>query len=305
MDGKLLRELYHRLFPSPSSAVGRRCVYSDALVALIQLYAALTNHSPRWAHDRGNWPLWARAALPAFPSYSQLMRRLASAAVARVVASASDGLRRQLPSGDEVAVDGKPLAVGGFTKDPDARRGRVPGGWAKGYKVHALVDAACGAVDAVAVTPLDAGEATVARGLLDDAAAARGGLAWTTVRADANYDANGLYARAADAGALFVAPRRKPGTGLGHHAQHPDRLRAIRVLEGDDAGGLADHRRRRNAVEQRFAHLTNVPFGLWALPNHVRRLPRVRRWVAAKVLLYHLYLVVTRRDRAAADSAVA
>jgi hypothetical protein len=317
MDGKLLLEVYHRLFPSSWSVVRRRCRYCDAVVALIGFFAALTNHSPRWAHDKGNWPLWARRL--AFPSYSQLMRRLAGDAVRELVASVDAAARRELPGGsDEKAVDGRPLVVGGFTKDPDARLGKVPGGWAKGYKVHVLLDAAAGAVDAFAVTPLNAGEPTVAAGLLDAAAAADagvgGGLTWTTVRGDANYDANHLYARAADLGAVLVAPRKKPGTGLGHGTDHHvDRLRAIERLEGGAGGGgggggggagagaaLAEHRRHRNRVEQGFAQLTNVPFGLWALPNHVRRLPRVRRWVAAKIALYHLYLVLRRRARAAA-----
>jgi hypothetical protein len=330
MDGKLLREVYHRLFPSPASVVGRRRTFSDAVVALIGFFAAMTNHSMWWAWHKDNWPLWARRL--AFPSYSQLMRRARSDAVARVVAAVGAAARAALARSDEKAVDGKPLVVGGYTKDPDARRGKVPGGWARGYKVHALADAASGAVDAFAVTPLNAGESTVARGLLDDAAAAAdapggggGGLAWTTVRGDANYDANPLYARAADLGAVLVAPRKKPGTGLGHGTEHHrDRLRAIELLEGAPPGtpapaapapaagaaaaaarppvtpALAEHRRLRNRVEQGFAHLTNVPFGLWALPNHVRRLARVRRWVAAKVALYHVYLAMTRRPADAA-----
>ena len=300
MDGKLLLEVYHRLFPSPASVAGRRRLYSDAVVALIQFFAALTNHSLRWAHDKRNWPLWARRLR--FPNYSRLCRRVKSQSVGRLVESVSWAARGELPESGEKALDGKPLAVGGYTKDPDAKRGKVPGGWAKGYKLHALVDA-CGAVEAWAVTPLNAGEATVARDLLDEAEAG-GRLAWVAVRGDASYDSNALYARAADLGALLIAPRHKPGTGLGHHRQHPDRLRAIaRLEEPGSPGPLKEHRRHRNRIEQAFAHLTNVPFGLWALPNHVRRLQRVGRWVRAKLALYHLYLVLRRRDRAANSTA--
>ena len=46
-----------------------------------------------------------------------------------------------------------------------------------------------------------------------------------------------------------------------------------------------------------------MPFGLWALPNHVRRLARVTRWVAAKVALFHVYLALRRRARAAGSAA--
>ena len=110
-----------------------------------------------------------------------------------------------------------------------------------------------------------------------------------TLRGDANYDAHALYAAVADRGGRLVTPRRKPGTGLGHHRQHPDRLRAIVELEQVAGGGQA-HRRHRCRIEQCFGHLTNLPFGLSPLPNWVRRLKRVKRWVTVKITLYHLYL---------------
>ena len=113
-----------------------------------------------------------------------------------------------------------------------------------------------------------------------------------TLRGDANYDSNPTYRAVADAGGRHVAPRRKPGRGLGHHPQHPDRLRAARELERTP-GGLAEHKRRRNRVEQVLAHLGNLPFGLAALPPFVRRLSRVRLWVMAKITLYHLHLAQT------------
>ena len=38
---------------------------------------------------------------------------------------------------------------------------------------------------------------------------------------------------------------------------------------------------------------------LWALPNHVRHLPCVRRWVRTKVMIYHLYRVLMTTKPAA------
>ena len=104
MDGNLLLEVYHRLFPSPASLVRRRCLYSDAVVALIQFFAALTNHSLRWAHDKQNWPLWARRLR--FPSYSRLCRRVKSESVRRLVESIGSAARGELPESGEKAVDG-------------------------------------------------------------------------------------------------------------------------------------------------------------------------------------------------------
>ena len=161
----------------------------------------------------------------------------------------------------------------------------MPDGWGRGYKLHVVVDATSGAIEASAVTPLSAGEATVLRHELLPQLDLRD----STLRGDANYDSNAVYAAVAAAGGRHVAQRRKPGTSLGHHAQHPDRRRAVHELERTP-GGAADHRRRRNRVEQVLAHLANLPSGLASLPPFVRRLPRVRLWVATKVLLYHLHL---------------
>jgi len=282
MEGQLLSWMYQRLLKSSSGIPRSDETFSDGLVALIFLYACLSGRSPRWACDKANWPLWVRRV--EFPSYSQLMKRLKQPAVARLIETLDAELRGNLPSGLDKVFDGKPLTVGGFSKDPDAKRGHVPRGYAKGYKLHVIVDESSGKIDAFEVTPLNGGEPTATLELLDKV-----DLKGCTARGDSNYDSNPLYAGVADAGGKLVAPRKKPYTGLGHHPNHPDRLRAIRHLELGDLV-LEDHETRRIAVEQALAHLTNLPFGLFSLPNFVRRLHRVKRWVAGKILLYHLYL---------------
>ena len=287
MDGELLRWLYHRLLHDPTLARTPGCTYGDGVVLLAHFYAASNNGSLLWASDPAHWPAWCRAAVR-LPSYSQLNKRLKTVSVTGALASIDAELRDRLPRGHEKVADGKPLVVGGFSHDPDAARGKVPDGWARGYKLHVIADAAAGAIDVHAVTPLDAGEATVLRRDLVPRVDLRG----CTLRDDANYDSNPCYGAVADAGGRMVASRRKPGSGLGHHPQHPDRLRAIEELERT-AGGSAAHRRVRNRVEQCLAHLTNLPFGLFALPNFVRRLPRVRLWVATKIMLYHLHKVLS------------
>jgi IS5 family transposase len=283
MDGELLRWLYHRLLHDPSLVHTRDCTYGDGLIVLIYFFAALSDRSGRWACDRRNWPIWCRRL--DLPSYSQFNKRLKTQGVRAVIPQINGQLRQRLPRTSDKAADGKPLVIGGYSHDPDARWGKVPDGWAKGYKLHVLVDSS-GAIDDFQVTALDAGEATVLRRII-----ARTDLRGTTLRADANYDSNRTYAAAADAGARLTAPRRKPGRGLGHHRHHPDRLKAIAELEHGQQG-LRAHRRHRNRVEQSLAHLTNLPVGLWALPNFVRRLARVRLWVAAKITLYHLQHVL-------------
>lgn len=287
MDGELLRAVYHELFHTGKARRPRRCEFADAVILFIYFLAVASDRSPRWAHDRRRWPLWARR-LPR-PSYSQLMRRLKTPSIKSYIVELNATLRARLPRTPNKVVDGKPLVVGPYSKDPDARWGRLASpAWAKGYKMHVLADSS-GGIDAFAVTPLNVGEATVARALvrfLD--------LNGAIVRADANYDSNALYRSVARRNGRLVAPRRKPYRGLGGHPQHADRLQAIELLERTP-GELGDHKRQRIRVEQLLAHLTNLPFGVAPLPNWVRRIRRVRTWIAVKICLYHLHLALTLR----------
>jgi hypothetical protein len=291
MDSELLRWLYHRLLHDPTAGHTGGCTYSLGLITLIYFYAVLLNHSPLWACQRRNWPIGYRRLR--LPSYSQFNRRLKWPQTDRLIGQINDELRRRLPQTGLKFVDGKPLVVSGFSKDHDATVGQVPGGFARGYKVHLLVDS-LGRIEAFDVTGLHAGEPTVMRKLLQDH-----DLTGLLIRGDSNYDSNPLYRRVADNGGRLIASRKKPFTGIGHHPQHPDRLRAIAELE-QSKQTLREHRRIRAEVERRIGHLTNLPCGLWALPNFIRRRRRVRRWVAAKIVLLHLHRILKLTTRSAA-----
>lgn len=292
MDDQLFLHLYHRLFDDDNVQYAPHCQYSDSIIVLIYFLAVLRDRSPRWAWEKKNWPLWMRRLKP--PSYSQFNRRLKTPSVQQWLQELCREFRDQLPHSAQKFCDGKPLTVGGFSKDPDTAEGKLPGdGWGRGYKAHVIVDA-CGAVDVFEVTALDAGEPTVMRRLvpLID-------LRGVVLRGDSNYDSNPLYRAVAQAGGRLIAPRKKPGTGLGHHPHHPDRLRAIAELEQSDES-LKTHQRHRIRVEQGLAHLTNLPCGLSPLPNFVRRRRRVTLWVLAKITLYHLHLILRQQQALAA-----
>ncbi len=310
MDGELFRQLYRAAGAVASKDVPPRGTHSDFTILLTLLWAAGNEQPVSWAcggggGGRGNWPLWAWRVSRHLPSPSTMSRRPYTRAFQLVLLRFNDHLRRELPGSSLKFLDGKPLLVGGFSKDRQAKRGKVPDGWGRGYKLHAIVNA-CGAVEAFCVTPLNAGEATVARDVIvwSGACDLRGAL----LLADANYDGNALYAAVAAAGGRMLAPRRKPGTGLGHHGepQHPHRLAAIAALEapaGAPAPGAADGAlyRLREGIEQAFGLMGNYAGGLrTGLPNHVRGLRRVRLWVALKVVLYHAYLLNQDARRAAA-----
>lgn len=292
MDGELLRTLYHELFHHTKLHRTRRCHYSDAIILWIHFLAVIRDRSHLWAHNKRNWPLWSRSIKR--PSYSQLMRRLKTPVILGHIEALNQTFRSQLPHSYDKAVDGKPLVVGTYSKDPDAKRGRLSHqAWGRGYKLHAIVDQH-GGIDAFAVTGLNAGESTVARTLIEKV-----DLRGAMLQADANYDSGPLYSAVADRGGRLVAPRRKPGRSLGHRRHHPHRLQAIAEFE-DATNKGQQHKRHRLRVEQIFGHLTNLPFGLAPLPNCVRRQARVERWVAAKITLFHLHLV---QEMAAAHAA--
>lgn len=161
MDGQLLRVLYHELFHAVKRHFPRRCRYDDNVIVFVYFISVVADRSMRGAYDRRHWPLWARRLTR--PGYSQVMRRLNSDSVQHRLAELNAEYRARLPRTSQKAVDGKPLVVGVYSKDPDARWGKLNNrDWARGDKVHARVDA-CGAVDAFDVTPLDAGESSVAR----------------------------------------------------------------------------------------------------------------------------------------------
>jgi hypothetical protein len=292
MDGELLRALYHELFHHRKFHTPSRCDYRDATILWIYFLGVLSDRSSFWAHEKRHWPLWARHLKR--PSYSQLMRRLKTPAIQAHIQDLNQDLLRRLPTSTDKAVDGKPMVVSDYSKDPDAKVGRLTEKrFARGYKLHAIVNKH-GVIETFSITGLNAGESTVARSLVK-----KTDLRGAILRADANYDSSPTYAAVAAAGGRLVAPRRKPNRGLGHRKHHPDRLRAIAEFEHAADGGI-NHKRHRLRIEQAFGHLTNLPFGLAPLPNWVRRQERVERWVAAKIVLYHLHLAQKQRTANAA-----
>ena len=49
--------------------------------------------------------------------------------------------------------------------------------------------------------------------------------------------------------------------------------------------------RQRDTIERVFGHLSCTPGLLGPLPSFIRGLARVRRWVGAKICLYHARLI--------------
>lgn len=263
----------------------RKSRYCDRDIVLTWLWAVLHDRPVSWACQRRNWPWHDRTR--ALPSDATMSRRLRTDSVkslsSRVLASLAT-----LASIDPglLIIDAKPVPVSGVTADPDSRFGHANGGvMCNGYKLHSITDWAGNQV-VHEVHPMNVHEAVVAPRLLERLPRRAGEV----LLGDGSYDAGHLYELAAAGGLQLVAANRRPGAiGLGHRPISPARLRAIRLRE--DYPRLLRCRRR---IETHFATLGNTTGGLSPLPNHVRRLERVRRWVLGKLIIDALH----RRRRA-------
>jgi hypothetical protein len=268
MERELWKALYRLTRRLSSDRSGH--VYSVSWIVGVYLWAVVHDRPVSWACRPENWPSSWRVRLP---SQSTASRRLRTAAAAELI----ERLRNHCCHGPQPpnvsCLDGKPLPVGGFSKDPDATRGHGVGGPARGYKLHAVWT--FDALVACEVQPLHVSEQTVAKRLLPQVG---GGC----VLADGNYDSNPLHEVAAQAGVQLIAPQRRPGRMLGHRRHSAGRLQAIALLTTDAGQKLY---KQRTYIEQRFAQLTNFGGGLGPLPNWVRRLTRVARWVNAKLCI--------------------
>jgi hypothetical protein len=284
MERELWAALYRMLRRLAATRRRRkRTRVGDAVIVAVYLWAAVHDRPVVWATRRGNWP---KDLLDfELPAQSTMSRRLRTDGAREMMAALHEPLCGGAdPRATLVKVmDAKPLPVGAYSIAKDARWGRGVRGQVRGYKLHALYGAGPLPV-AWEVVPMNASEQRVAKRLLSHLAAG-GAPCGGYVLADSVYDINDLYARAADCGHQLLAPRKRPDAGLGHRRHHPGRLRAIALLEGPDPRFGRSLYALRGSIERRFGRLTNFGGGLAPLPNWVRTLPRVRLWVAAKLLI--------------------
>jgi len=261
----------------------RGAVYDNREALAVLLWAALHDRSIDWACRRSSWPMqaWRRR----LPDQSTMSRRLRDPSVQEELRRLAAILQRGAdPSGTLIA-DGKALAVSEFTRDPDATRGWGTGRFAKGFRVHALID------DAMRIIAWDArglneAECVVAADLVRDARDHGLLPPDATVIADASYDSNPLHAAVHDAGSRLLAPRRRPDRPLAaNRRHHPARIEAVRFTE-HDPGWERLRLCVRTTIERVFGIVAGGACRLHALPPWVRRIHRVKLWVSAKLVVY-------------------
>jgi len=283
---------------------GRRPVYSDRLIVLMLLWAVWHDRCLSWACDRACYGTLFRPR--ALPSISRFSRRVKGERVRAVLQRVHDDMAVRGtagPFGLLSDIDGKAVLVSPVSKDPDAKRGRAGGGFAKGYKFHAYInehrrvvvwcvtslntDEKLAAVELLAHVPPGHGQADAPAGVAAGAPITLG---------DSNYDSADLHRAFADRGLCLLTPLRGEQF-VGPGGRHPRTLaqmgpaRREVVAAWDQCPDLAGYvMKSRNNAEGTFSVLS-LACGLDRLPGFVRRLARVRRWVGCKVILYHARLL--------------
>jgi len=260
----------------------KRAHYNDFLIACLYFWAVHHDRPMTWAIDRRNYNRSFRPRK--IPSISQLNRRIASERFQTILQRVHKRL-----AGDSrykgLIFDGQALPVGAVSQDRDARIGHIPGGMGKGYKFHAMIDGD-GNIPVFSVMPLNTHELPVARQMLE---AFAHDLTGTLVMADGNYDAHVLHKQIARRGGFLIThPRGKAKHPVTRRQMGPSRRLMIDLW--DRCPELMERvYQHRKQIERCFGNMACTPGLLTSLPKFVRGLPRVRRFVGAKICLYHAH----------------
>jgi len=260
------------------------------LIVSIYLWSVMHDRTLSWACDRSNYrkPFRPRK----LPSVSQLSRRIRTQRCQKLLQAVHDELGDLKTPTSISYLDGKPLTVGVASKDAQARRGHVMGGFAKGYKVH-ICSTSDRRIPLWSVQSLNCGETLAAEALIAHMPMFS---SQALVLGDGAYDSQRLYnALALKNAALLARPRGmnlkdieawKKGRHPKSKESGPVRNEAMAAWKNPPGPATWIYRQRIH-VEGTLSNLCGFGGGLGPLPAWVRGLPRVRRWVGAKIILYH------------------
>lgn len=267
------------------SRVGRKPRYTDQQIVKMYLWSVAHDRPLCWACERSHYNNMYRPKQ--LPSISQFCRRVKTQRIKQMLEAVSSYfIHHRTPAG-VAFLDGKPLVVSEYSKDPDAKIGYADGRMRRGYKLHGFVTQD-GWITGFQTHSLNVGEPNTARSLLDMVTPG------TLVLADGNYDSGPLYQAVADRGSILLTRLRSTKRSEKQLKQVcPSRHAAI-ILWQDCAELCEQTMKLRDEVERIFGALTSFGGGLAPLPAWVRRLPRVRRWITAKIIIYHARLFLRK-----------
>jgi hypothetical protein len=261
---------------------GRRPRYSDVLIVRMFLWSAWHERPMVWACDRQHYTGLFRPRR--LPSVSQFCRRLKAPRVLRMIDAVNDRLIQRDRPATVSFFDGKPLPISNHSRDTDAKKGYADGTFRRGYKLHAWATED-GRIGRFAVRAMNVGEPNTARELTDRIPAG------CLVLADANYDSAKLYKAVDACGAQLLTPLKGRAQSAVRRRYMPNARRRAMDLWQRHPADCKRTLATRYQIERIFGALTCVGGGLNPLPAWVRRLPRVQRWVTAKIILYHARLL--------------
>ena len=297
-ERELWLDFYHRLW-AYARRIGHRSphgtIINDVIIAAVHHWAVLHDRPDCWACKNANWQK-PESWLPfiGLPSQSSLSRRMRSDSVKALLDGFAKYLAHDVNNACDTlvkTVDSKPLPVGRYSNAKDARWGEATKVKLRGYKLFCLYGRGVMPI-AFEVSSMNASDQRVGCRLVRQLA---GTGTSGYVLGDGGFDPNRFYAECRAANHQALAPRRHRGYGIKEETIHPDRRRAIELLEGEPdgegncSGGSVFGKTLyglRSGIERKFSQLTGTGGGLGPLPNWVRWLPRVRRWVRAKLLLH-------------------
>ncbi len=285
MEAKLYRVVYRFVMSITHVGRAKRQQFSDRTILLVYLWSVLHDRPACWACDPINWPATLDRPLP---SDTTLSRRLRSLGVLQLLERVLTAVADLTPAGPVKLIDSKPLLVGAYSKDRDAKRGRLAARqMARGYRLHALNHGR--AVRFWTLASMNQHDSQVAPQLLEKLSG------WGYAVGDNAYDSNALHELSAAQNHQLIAPPQPKVRHL-RDAKHntPQRLHALDVLASPlefagqpDRFGIGLYN-QREAIESGFGELTMM--GLDHLPAWVRGPRRVARWTAGKILLYLIRL---------------
>ena len=264
---------------------GRRPRYSDVLIMRMYLWAVWHDRPMCWACYRRHYASLFRPRV--LPSVSQFSRRLKTERIEKMIQAVHERLSQTRTLSRLSFFDGKALPVSKHSRDKDAKKGYADGSFRKGYKLHAWATQD-GRIPRFRVLPMNCGEPNTARELTD--LIPHGSL----VLADANYDSGKLYQAVDDQNSQLLTPLKGMAESVCQLRRMPAaRKRAIKLWQrfGNQCKELL---KLRYEIERIFSAVTCFGGGLSPLPAWVRRLPRVRKWVSAKLIFYHARLILRK-----------
>jgi hypothetical protein len=291
MEAKVYRALLKILSSIAHPPRGAWRQFNDRWIIMVYLWSVINDRPVSWACDEQNWEK-DQLDRP-LPSNGTMSRRLRTVGVLQLMERLQMTLTDASPTPLVKTVDSKPMVVGAYSKDKDAKRGRLSERlFARGYRLHALCHDRT--VRSWLIAPMNLHDSQVAPQLLDRL---EGGGGYAV--ADNAYDTNHCHAHAAAADHQLVAP---PRFGNRHvrdaRGNLPQRLRTLDLLASPlercgepNRFGIALYNLREKA-ESCFGELSIK--GLNYLPAWVRGPRRVALYAAAKLTL-HAWRCVVRK----------